>query len=91
LRQDRNLISAAGPRGQVAVREQLFAWMQTGLPYGPIDFVVKPVREINLLRLLRLDHVRVSVVEARVMPGYDGIMHGGLAQLFRRQYPSRDD
>jgi hypothetical protein len=64
--------------------------MQTGLPNRPIDFVVKPVRQIDFLRLLHLDQVRAPIVEARVMTGYDGIMSGGLAQLIGRRYTARN-
>jgi len=51
---------------------------------------VQPVREVNLLRLLHLNEMRATIVEARVMAGYYGIMSGGLAQLIRPRYPARN-
>jgi hypothetical protein len=90
VRQNRYLVTAAASGCDRAVREQFFPDMQTGLPNRPINFVVKPVRQIDLLRLLHLDQVRAPIVEARVMTGYDGIMSGGLAQLIGRRYAARD-
>jgi hypothetical protein len=78
VRQDRNLVSAAGAGCDSAIGQQLFTGMQTGLPNRPKDFVVEPVRQINLLRLLDLDEVRTAIVESGVMGRYDRIVDRGL-------------